>query len=68
MSEINLNSGYYNSISKSKTKERETPDLTDFDRKKQIEKDYKDQYKVKLGRNDLCPCGSGKKYKKCCGK
>jgi len=20
------------------------------------------------GRNDLCPCGSGKKYKKCCGK
>lgn len=20
----------------------------------------------KLGRNDLCPCGSGKKYKKCC--
>ena len=22
----------------------------------------------KIGRNDLCPCGSGKKYKKCCGK
>ena len=22
---------------------------------------------VKVGRNDLCPCGSGKKYKKCCG-
>ncbi|MFH1006356.1 MAG: preprotein translocase subunit SecA [Candidatus Latescibacterota bacterium] len=22
----------------------------------------------KVGRNDLCPCGSGKKYKKCCGK
>ncbi|MEG0321164.1 MAG: SEC-C metal-binding domain-containing protein [Oscillospiraceae bacterium] len=21
----------------------------------------------KPGRNDLCPCGSGKKYKKCCG-
>ncbi|HYE12128.1 MAG TPA: preprotein translocase subunit SecA [Patescibacteria group bacterium] len=21
----------------------------------------------KIGRNDLCPCGSGKKYKKCCG-
>ena len=20
-----------------------------------------------IGRNDLCPCGSGKKYKKCCG-
>lgn len=22
----------------------------------------------KAGRNDLCPCGSGNKYKKCCGK
>jgi len=22
----------------------------------------------KIGRNDLCPCGSGVKYKKCCGK
>ncbi|HWL16414.1 MAG TPA: YchJ family metal-binding protein [Opitutus sp.] len=23
--------------------------------------------KPKVGRNDPCPCGSGKKYKKCCG-
>ena len=22
----------------------------------------------KIGRNDPCPCGSGRKYKKCCGK
>ena len=22
--------------------------------------------KQKIGRNDPCPCGSGKKYKKCC--
>jgi preprotein translocase subunit SecA len=21
-----------------------------------------------VGRNDACPCGSGKKYKKCCGR
>jgi len=31
----------------------------------------KSQPKVKgnkIGRNDLCPCGSGKKYKNCCGK
>jgi hypothetical protein len=21
---------------------------------------------AKIGRNDLCPCGSGKKYKRCC--
>ena len=24
-------------------------------------------YKEKVGRNDPCPCGSGKKYKNCCG-
>ena len=24
--------------------------------------------KTKIGRNDNCSCGSGKKYKKCCGK
>ena len=23
---------------------------------------------MEVGRNDLCPCGSGKKYKKCCMK
>jgi hypothetical protein len=23
-------------------------------------------FQRKLGRNDSCPCGSGKKYKKCC--
>lgn len=35
---------------------------------------YKEQKKsgtvrkgVKIGRNDPCPCGSGKKYKRCCG-
>jgi len=22
----------------------------------------------KVGRNDPCPCGSGQKYKKCCGR
>ena len=29
---------------------------------KNITKDIK-----KIGRNDPCPCGNGKKYKKCCG-
>ena len=28
----------------------------------------KDDSGEKVGRNDLCPCGSGKKYKKCHGK
>ncbi|MDQ5986940.1 MAG: Protein translocase subunit SecA [Syntrophus sp. SKADARSKE-3] len=26
------------------------------------------RHEKKIGRNDPCPCGSGKKYKKCCGK
>ena len=30
--------------------------------------DYRLQTHRKVGRNDPCPCGSGKKYKKCCGK
>lgn len=25
-------------------------------------------YNTKIERNESCPCGSGKKYKKCCGK
>jgi uncharacterized protein YecA (UPF0149 family) len=27
---------------------------------------YRDNEGNKLGVNDLCPCGSGKKFKKCC--
>ena len=26
------------------------------------------QTKPAVGRNEPCPCGSGRKYKKCCGK
>ena len=32
-----------------------------------IVKKQRDVSGAKVGRNDLCPCGSGKKYKKCCG-
>lgn len=28
---------------------------------------YVDGIRPSLGRNDACPCGSGKKFKKCCG-
>ena len=31
-------------------------------------KTSKEIYGRKIGRNDPCPCGSGKKFKKCCGK
>ena len=30
--------------------------------------DYGERRVIKVGRTDPCPCGSGKKYKKCCGK
>ena len=42
------------------------------DKKKELYKEQKNSGTVrkdkKVGRNDACPCGSGKKYKKCCGK
>ena len=41
------------------------------ERRAEIAKEYRDSLQVHVehvGRNDPCPCGSGKKYKKCCGK
>ena len=32
-----------------------------------LEPTRRQQKRMKIGRNDPCPCGSGKKYKKCCG-
>ena len=45
--------------------------LIDADRRKELYKEQKLSTTIvkapKVGRNDPCPCGSGKKYKKCCG-
>lgn len=42
------------------------------DRRKVLYKEQKSSHTVvkgaKIGRNDPCPCGSGKKYKHCCGR
>ena len=38
------------------------------DGKETLKKEPAANKKKKIGRNDLCPCGSGKKYKQCCGK
>ena len=42
------------------------------ERRKELYKEQKSSKTVvktnKVGRNDPCPCGSGKKYKKCCGR
>ena len=47
-------------------------DIFDADKQKALYKEQKSSTTVvnegpKIGRNDPCPCGSGKKYKKCCG-
>ncbi len=42
------------------------------ERRKELYKEQKSSKTVvkgeKIGRNDPCPCGSGEKYKKCCGR
>lgn len=43
--------------------EDEYEDEDEDDRNIQLAKDV-----AKIGRNALCPCGSGLKYKRCCGK
>lgn len=47
-------------------------DILGLDKMKEIAKKYKQSKTVvkekKIGRNEPCPCGSGKKYKHCCGR
>lgn len=47
-------------------------DLISAERRKELYLEQKKSGTVvkpkKIGRNDPCPCGSGKKYKKCCGR
>ncbi|MBQ0079754.1 MAG: SEC-C domain-containing protein [Eubacterium sp.] len=48
-------------------------DILGEEKMKEIAKKYRASKTVrrespKVGRNDPCPCGSGKKYKKCCGR
>lgn len=46
--------------------------LISEDRRRELYREQKRSKTVvkgeKIGRNDPCPCGSGKKYKKCCGR
>ena len=53
----------------------ELPQWEEIFSESELKKLYKEQKESttirkgkKIGRNDPCPCGSGKKYKKCCGK
>ncbi len=44
--------------------------LIQFNRRDNVDIDTEDDFVIgkKIARNDPCPCGSGKKYKQCCGK
>lgn len=53
----------------------ELPQWKEIFSESELKKLYKEQKESttirkgkRIGRNDPCPCGSGKKYKKCCGK
>ena len=73
--DIDLEKLYYNMID---AKAQYLYNLPQWDgifseeKRKDIRKQYNETKIVrneqKVGRNDPCPCGSGKKYKKCCGK
>ncbi len=49
------------------TGKEETPEEKSKKKKPQVQKTDV-RASDKIGRNDACPCGSGKKYKNCCGK
>ena len=47
---------------------RKAPQGQTNDGKETLKSTPKVNEKKKIGRNDPCPCGSGRKYKQCCGK
>lgn len=71
---INFEKLYYNMLDARAEwlyKLKEWDKILTSDRRKEIKKEF-DKTRIavsnKVGRNKPCPCGSGKKYKKCCGK
>ena len=77
--EVNLNYDkelLYKNMVEAKAEWLYTPpqweNLLTEERRKELYKEQKLSKTVvkgqKIGRNDPCPCGSGKKYKKCCGR
>lgn len=50
---------------------KEWDNILSPERQKEIYNQFRSDHMVtreKIGRNEPCPCGSGKKYKKCCGR
>ena len=51
-----------------KIEKEEAPKITGTNKDAEVEKKPYVRKGAKIGRNDPCPCGSGKKYKNCCGR
>ena len=73
--EVNLEKLYFNMLDANADYLYELPEWDEIfteEKRKEISKEYKTSKTVvkedKVGRNEPCTCGSGKKYKKCCGK
>ena len=47
-----------------RSKDKRAYDISEYDTPEYDKNNVSE--KIKIGRNDPCPCGSGKKYKKCC--
>lgn len=72
--DIDLEKLYYNMVEAKAQWLYELPawdNLLTAERRKELYREQKKSGTVvkekKIGRNEPCPCGSGKKYKKCCG-
>ena len=72
---IDLESLYYHMVEAGADWLYELPEWDELltpERRKELYREQKKSGTVvkphKIGRNDPCPCGSGKKYKYCCGK
>ena len=57
---------YYKSKEREKAQREQLPADDDPPLPPPVETVHGEEKKV--GRNDPCPCGSGKKYKRCCGR
>ena len=73
--DIDLEKLYYNMVAAKADWLYELPQWKEIYSEEELKKLYKEQKESttirkekKIGRNDPCPCGSGKKYKKCCGR
>lgn len=72
--EINYEKLYYNMLDAKAPwlyELEEWDELLSREKREELTKQYRQSKVVrvdKVGRNEPCPCGSGKKYKKCCGR